>query len=72
MSFVVAVPELVASAASDQIVGATCRSYVPALESPAIDRCGGRTAMMPLRTTTRERNRANGIAAQRRHNRQAG
>ncbi|HWF27450.1 MAG TPA: HNH endonuclease signature motif containing protein [Mycobacterium sp.] len=34
-----------------------------------IDRCGDRTAMMPLRTATRAQNRAHRIATERRHNR---
>ncbi len=34
------------------------------------DRCGDRTAMMPLRTATRAQNRAHRIAAERYHNRQ--
>jgi Domain of unknown function (DUF222) len=39
---------------------------------PAVaDRCGDRTAMMPLRTTTRAQNRAHRIDAERRHNRRA-
>jgi hypothetical protein len=35
------------------------------------DRCGERTAMMPTRTRTRRQNRANRIAAERRHNRRS-
>jgi len=35
------------------------------------DRCCDRTAMMPLRTTTRAQNRAHRIAAERHHNRQS-
>jgi Domain of unknown function (DUF222) len=42
---------------------------LPAAE-PGVERCGNRTAMMPLRTTTRAENRAHYIAAERRHNRQ--
>jgi Domain of unknown function (DUF222) len=36
--------------------------------APGIERCGDKTAMMPLRTTTRAQNRAHRIAAERRHN----
>lgn len=36
---------------------------------PTAERCGDRTAMMPLRTTTRAQNRAHRIATERRHNR---
>jgi hypothetical protein len=36
-----------------------------------IERCGDRTAMMPLRTRTRAQNRAHRIATERRHNRAA-
>src|ERR1700758_1828822 len=35
------------------------------------DRCGQRTAMMPLRTRTRAQNRAHRIATERHHNREA-
>ncbi|WP_082978854.1 HNH endonuclease signature motif containing protein [Mycobacterium sp. 1081908.1] len=41
----------------------------PDTEAPA-ERCGERTAMMPLRARTRAQNRAARIAAERRHNRQ--
>lgn len=41
----------------------------PPDDSP--DRCGDRTAMMPLRTTTRSANRAHRIATERAHNRVA-
>ena len=34
----------------------------------AAERCGDKTAMMPLRTTTRAQNRAHYIAAERRNN----
>lgn len=37
---------------------------------PTGERCGDRTAMMPLRTKTRAQNRAHRIATERRHNRQ--
>ena len=43
----------------------------PRSETPAHGRCGERTAMMPLRTTTRAQNRAQSIAAERHHDRQA-
>ncbi len=43
---------------------------LPALQKPEKDRCGERTAMMPLRTKTRAQNRAARIATERRHNRQ--
>jgi len=36
---------------------------------PAAQRCGNRTAMMPLRTTTRAQNRAHRVTVERRHNR---
>jgi hypothetical protein len=36
-----------------------------------LDYCGDRTAMMPKRTRTRAQNRANRIATERRHNRDA-
>jgi hypothetical protein len=42
---------------------------VPA-PAPTTERCGERTAMMPLRTRTRAQNRAQRIATERRHNRQ--
>ncbi|KKC02463.1 hypothetical protein AWC17_25950 [Mycobacterium nebraskense] len=42
--------------------------HVPAPTSP--ERCGERTAMMPLRTRTRAQNRARRIATERHHNRQ--
>jgi Domain of unknown function (DUF222) len=41
------------------------------LGAVAADRCGERTAMMPLRTRTRAQNRAARIATERRHNREA-
>lgn len=41
----------------------------PASEARA-ERCGERTATMPLRTTTRAQNRAHRIAAERQHNRE--
>jgi hypothetical protein len=41
---------------------------LPAVETARTDRCGDKTAMMPLRTTTRAQNRANYIAAERRQN----
>ena len=37
----------------------------------AVERCGERTAMMPLRTKTRAQNRAHRIATERHHNRAA-
>lgn len=43
----------------------------PAARKPANDRCGDRTAMMPLRNTTRAENRARYLATERAHNRQA-
>jgi hypothetical protein len=42
----------------------------PPPQTPAADRCGDKTALMPLRTRTRSQNRANRIATERRHNRQ--
>jgi hypothetical protein len=45
----------------------------PTGQLPTVDpaeRCGERTAMMPLRTKTRAQNRAHRIATERRHNRQ--
>ena len=51
-----------------------CRAVggMPAPEAdPPQDYCGGRTAMMPKRTRTRAQNRANRIATERRHNRDA-
>jgi len=47
-------------------------SIFPALmsaSSPANERCGERTAMMPLRTTTRAQNRARYVAEERARNR---
>jgi hypothetical protein len=44
---------------------------LPARIPAAAERCGDKTAMMPLRTTTRTQNRAHCIAAERRDNRQA-
>jgi hypothetical protein len=44
---------------------------VPTPDLADLERCGERTAMMPLRTTTRAQNRVHRIAAERRHNRQA-
>ncbi|KKC03484.1 13E12 repeat family protein, partial [Mycobacterium nebraskense] len=38
---------------------------------PAAERCGERTATMPLRTRTRAQNRAQRITTERHHNRQA-
>jgi hypothetical protein len=38
---------------------------LPAVDPAGADRCGDRTAMMPLRTTTRAQNRAHRIAAER-------
>ncbi len=43
----------------------------PVRETANTERCGDRTAMMPLRSRTRAQNRAHRIAAERRHNRQA-
>jgi hypothetical protein len=43
---------------------------LPAVEAPANQRCGERTAMMPLRTRTRAQNRAVRITTERHHNRQ--
>lgn len=43
----------------------------PPAPTAAAERCGQRTAMMPLRTTTRAQNRAHRIATERHHNRQA-
>jgi hypothetical protein len=44
---------------------------LPAVQTPAqAERCGERTATMPLRTTTRAQNRAHRIATERHHNRQ--
>lgn len=43
---------------------------VPPAVAPKTERCGDRTAMMPLRAVTRAQNRAHRIAAERRHNRQ--
>ena len=42
---------------------------IPTRDPALADRCGDRTAMMPLRTTTRAQNRAHYIATQRQHNR---
>ena len=39
--------------------------------APTAERCGQRTAMMPLRTRTRAQNRAHRIATERQHNRHA-
>jgi hypothetical protein len=44
---------------------------IPPRPPAAADRCGERTAMMPLRSATRAQNRAQRIAAERHHNRQA-
>jgi hypothetical protein len=44
---------------------------LPAIETATAERCGERTAMMPLRTKTRAQNRAHRIATERRHNRDA-
>jgi hypothetical protein len=44
---------------------------LPTSEPVRADRCGDKTAMMPLRTTTRADNRAHRIAAERQHNRMA-
>jgi hypothetical protein len=41
----------------------------PQAAAPRFERCGDRTAMVPLRATTRGQNRAHRIAAERRHNR---
>ncbi|OCB34365.1 hypothetical protein A5676_02380 [Mycobacterium malmoense] len=43
----------------------------PLPPAPAAERCGQRTAMMPLRTRTRAQNRAQRIDTERHHNRQA-
>ena len=43
----------------------------PAPDRKGTDRCGDKTAMMPLRTTTRAQNRAHRIATERQHNRMA-
>ena len=43
---------------------------VPALDVPVTELCGERTAMMPLRATTRAQNRTQRIAAERRQNRE--
>ncbi|WP_083198744.1 HNH endonuclease signature motif containing protein, partial [Mycobacterium malmoense] len=43
----------------------------PPLTPVTAERCGQRTAMMPLRTRTRAQNRAQRIATERHHNRQA-
>ena len=44
---------------------------LPAVKTPAHERCGERTAMMPPRTRTRAQHRAQRVAAERHHNRQA-
>jgi hypothetical protein len=44
---------------------------LPTGDFVGVDRCGDKTVMMPLRTSTRAQNRARRIAAERRHNRQA-
>ena len=44
---------------------------LPPPDPARADRCGERTAMMPLRTSTRAQNRARYIAAERHLNRQA-
>jgi hypothetical protein len=44
---------------------------IPTPDLADVDRCGDRTAMMPLRATTRAQNRVHRIAAERRHNREA-
>ncbi len=41
---------------------------LPTPDAANTDRCGDRTAMMPLRATTRAQNRAHYIAAERQHN----
>jgi hypothetical protein len=43
----------------------------PVLDRIGTDRCGDRTAMMPLRKTTRAQNRAHRVAVERAHNRDA-
>jgi hypothetical protein len=43
----------------------------PELDLPPDDYCGQRTAMMPKRRRTRAQNRAQRIATERRHNRDA-
>jgi hypothetical protein len=43
---------------------------VPPAAAAQTARCGERTAMMPLRTTTRAQNRAHRVATERHHNRQ--
>ncbi len=43
--------------------------YAPTSEAKT-ERCGERTAMMPLRTRTRAQNRAARVATERHHNRQ--
>jgi hypothetical protein len=43
----------------------------PELDLPPDDYCGQRTAMMPKRRRTRAQNRAQCIATERRHNRDA-
>ncbi len=42
---------------------------LPVGQTAGAERCGDRTAMMPLRTRTRAQNRAHRIATERRHNR---
>lgn len=44
---------------------------LPTVDVVGADRGGGKTVMMPLRTSTRAQNRAHRIAAERRHSRQA-
>jgi hypothetical protein len=44
---------------------------LPAPNAAGADRCGSKTAMMPLRTRTRGQNRTSRIDAERSHNRQA-
>jgi|SRR5271163_2277312 len=43
---------------------------VPQIDSASTDQCADKTAMMPLRNSTRAQNRAHRIAAERSHNRQ--
>lgn len=43
---------------------------LPGADPAGVDRCGDRTVMMPLRTSTRSQNRVAHIAAERRHNQQ--
>jgi hypothetical protein len=44
---------------------------VPPPDASPAERCGERTAIMPLRTTTRAQNRAHRIATERRPNHEA-